>query len=286
MKYLLLIFSLVFLHFSALSQWLSNGYDIYYDQGNVGIGTNMPSDKLTIEYETFGSVGRTFVKLKNNSTDSFSSVNLKLFAGDNDFFTGIYHHSNTYTASPNYRDVGVLWNHGKGLVLNASGDGIIIFKTHTSMSTIERMRINSKGNIGINLSDPQEKLEVNGNISILNNYSLILTSPNGTKYKISVDDYGNLTTSLMTVSNLNTIGAEVNIFPNPTKDQLSIEINEQSIQKVIVEILDLSGKMLFMRHFNSNSFLISTIDFQKGTYLLRLTDENGSLIRTEKFVKQ
>jgi len=56
----------------------------------------MPSDKLTIENETFSSVGRTFIKLKNNSTDSFSSVNLKLFAGDNNSFTGIYYSVNNF----------------------------------------------------------------------------------------------------------------------------------------------------------------------------------------------
>jgi len=192
------------LHSGNGSKWGTNDNGVHYSDGNVGIGTNLPDEKLTLEGLTNGNTGRTFLKLKNNSTDIHSSVNLKLFAGGGPSFTGIYHHSDTYSAGPTLNEVGVLWNHGNGLNLRSSGLGVISFETNTDIATLEeRMRINAIGNIGIGTSNPKTKLQVaNGDVYLESiNSGVIMTSPNGQCWKMTVNNSGQPEFTMITCPN-------------------------------------------------------------------------------------
>jgi len=264
-------------------QWLSESNNIYFNSGNVGIGTNNPTVKLNISDNTESN--RIFLKLENKSLSNTSSVNVRLLAGNNGSFTSLSHLSETYTGSPNQADFGQLWTNGAGLLLRANG-GILRFETSEEGATYERMRIDVNGNVGINTTQPRERLEVNGNILIKENYALILTSPNGTEFNITVDDNGNLVTSRLASTKPKTVDINISIYPNPTKNNLTIHVNDNTIQKIEVEIYDLSGKMIFLRNYTSNSFQINTIDLMTGTYILKLKDQYGNLIKTEKIIKQ
>ena len=55
------------------------------------------------------------------------------------------------------------------------------------------MRIKSNGNVGIGTSDPDDKLEIGGNGA-----GIILASPDGTRYRITVANNGTLTTTAVT----------------------------------------------------------------------------------------
>jgi len=83
------------------------------------------------------------------------------------------------------------------LVFRAQGttstDGNIRFITNGT----DVMRIDENQNVGIGVTSPASKLEVDGgDIEIDDSASgLILRSPNGTRYRITVDNAGNLSTS-------------------------------------------------------------------------------------------
>ncbi|MEA4981313.1 MAG: LamG-like jellyroll fold domain-containing protein [Paludibacter sp.] len=166
---------------------------------------------------------------------------------------------------------------------NNNGQGFII-KDITNNTT--RLKINSNGNVGIGTLDPSEKLEVDGNIFIKENNALILSSPNGTKFKITVDDNGNLTTSQITSTQSVKFDCDVTIFPNPTDNQITVKINQQDIIHIDAEIYTLTGKMIYMKSYSSNSFQINTSDLSLGAYILKLKDSTGNLIRADKFIKQ
>lgn len=69
---------------------------------------------------------------------------------------------------------------------------------------------------------------------------------------------------------------EINIFPNPTSSILNIKIDDQyKIQKI--EMFDLEGKIM-IRKQNENQIDVS--DFQKGIYILKIT--NNEIVRIVK----
>lgn len=146
--------------------------------GNVGIGTQTPTNRLHIEGDEdgFGSSERVFLKLKNNSTSAAANVGQMLQSGTKGTFTVMSHHSSTYTVSENSDDMGQVWSTGKGLILRASPaaanqnyQGSIRFYTgwnpNSTFASTERMRVEANGNVGIGTTTPDARLTIEGTSS-------------------------------------------------------------------------------------------------------------------------
>lgn len=168
--------------------------------GNVGIGTNNPSNPLHIEGMSNGLDGRTFLSIHNNSTDMHSGANMRIYSGSNDdSFLHFSHKGESYTALPNWENTSAIWNKGNGLFLISSNgeNSSIRFCTNTINAYTERMRIDAFGNVGIGTETPSSKLHIaEGDIYMENIYSgIILKSPNGECWKISVNNDGSISTT-------------------------------------------------------------------------------------------
>lgn len=226
---------------SAASGWLSNGNTTttanyigtnntddlrFYTEGsqkmvlktngNVGIGTQSPTNRLHIEgnEDGFGESERVFFRIKNNSTSSAANVGQILQAGTKGTFTGISHHSSTYTVSENSDDMGQVWSTGKGLILRASPaasnqdfQGSVRFYTgwnpNSSFASYERMRVEANGNVGIGTTAPKAKLEVtNGDVYVNDaTRGIILKAPNGSCWRVTIDNTGNFVRTAITCPN-------------------------------------------------------------------------------------
>lgn len=73
------------------------------------------------------------------------------------------------------------------------------------------------------------------------------------------------------------------IYPNPTKDVLTIEVEEKMIGTT-VELLDLNGRMLTISKISESSTLLDVSDFLSGTYFVRIN--NKGLNQVKKLVKE
>lgn len=79
---------------------------------------------------------------------------------------------------------------------------------------------------------------------------------------------------------------DLNLYPNPTKDILSINLNSKYYKELFVEIYNFSGIKIQQINFRNteNSVELNISDLPKGMYIFRISDGNKSISR--KVIKQ
>ena len=147
----------------ANSQWVSSGTAISYTNGNVGIGTSSPTSLLHLFSDTTafkeikidaarnnsGGYGISFVKSRGDATSRTQTLAADTLADIN--FTG-WTSSGTQGANPSVRIRAVAAED----LTTGSLAGSLTFQTTATASTlaVERMRIDSQGNVGIGTTTP------------------------------------------------------------------------------------------------------------------------------------
>ena len=112
----------------------------------------------------------------------------------------------------------------------------------------------------------------NGNIICLDaSYNFIVTTG---RYLVA-----NFTSTQGIVSN--TLNESIYIYPNPTKDNLTIETNSNTEQRI--EIINLIGQTIYTNSINKKA-TINTSAFAKGVYILKLSSDKETIVK--KFIKQ
>lgn len=77
---------------------------------------------------------------------------------------------------------------------------------------------------------------------------------------------------------------ELNIFPNPTKNSLNIQLEMESIQNNEFQIFNTIGQNMTNGKMNNNRFEISVANWPEGIYFFQM--KIGDKMVTRKFVKQ
>jgi hypothetical protein len=124
----------------------------------------------------------------------------------------------------------------------------------------------------------------NGAPIISTNKSKYTVISNGA-YFVEVTDYnGCLNYSDTVYINLSTnihnpvAQSDIKIYPNPTQNIIHIE----SPIKLNVMVFDLVGKVIIDQ---KNASIINLEDFADNTYLLRISDEEGNYLGSERIMK-
>jgi hypothetical protein len=180
------------------SPWSVNSNDIYYNSGYIGIGTNTPGHHLEINADATGDDGinRQFISVRNlnNTFKSYSAVGLSSGTDANKSDGSIAVTAMNYTAIPDLAGYTYVVNNENGVAIRArNASGNIKFWTGGDGLSFERMTITSSGNIGINNIDAKSKLHIsNGDVYIDQIGSgVIMTSPNGQCWRMTIDNSGN-----------------------------------------------------------------------------------------------
>ena len=93
------------------------------------------------------------------------------------------------------------------------------------------------------------------------------------------------TTSISEIKRIGNYGLK--LYPNPVSDVLQIGYETGNTESVLVQILDIQGKVLYQQnlpnHAGSNNFIIPVKSLQGGLYLCRL--KHGNKLEISRFIK-
>ena len=117
------------------SQWVTNNTSVYYNGGNVGIGTSTPGVALDVSQNSAIRVG-----------------NANLSSGGDYVHLG----NHTWFGGSSWQ-----WDGQPGALYQIQGQNHAWY-THNAVSFTNLMYLNSSGNLGIGTSSPSSRLHVNG----------------------------------------------------------------------------------------------------------------------------
>jgi hypothetical protein len=78
---------------------------------------------------------------------------------------------------------------------------------------------------------------------------------------------------------------EVSVYPNPTKTNLTFQLNGNTGEYKI-EIFDITGRTYKSATLNGSSITINVSELSKGVYLYYMYNTDGSKLSKGKFIKQ
>lgn len=191
-----------------VSPWKSIESDLYYPH-HVGIGlVARPQFPLDIRKNIYGDHDMALIRLRNFDEGSSAYVGIALEAYGN-LKEGTFNRSeilltsDEYDRMPFFNGMTAIRATGNGfsVLTDSTAGSIRFYTTHVEDEIFERVRIDSIGDMGVGTTDPKAKIHVNdGDIFIEDmERGLILTSPDGQHWRITVGNDGILTTSPVTL---------------------------------------------------------------------------------------
>lgn len=83
------------------------------------------------------------------------------------------------------------------------------------------------------------------------------------------------------------INFQLNLYPNPTKDFLTIEMQSENEIACTAELFDMSGKLLLRRLLKGSELkeIIDLTNYSSNMYILRIIDKKNKLLKSYKVQK-
>jgi len=78
---------------------------------------------------------------------------------------------------------------------------------------------------------------------------------------------------------------QIMLYPNPARENINVNINSDIQDKRLVELIDMSGKILNKSYKYTNQFKINLANYSPGFYYLRIGNDQAQLLGTYKIVK-
>ncbi len=305
--------------------WINEGFASYTEHlvnqylDPTNFASNLNTAHNNVMSQPGGSIAFTGIDTTNDNRifdsrltyDKGGSIIHSLrFVINNDslFFPGLRHFLNTYkfsTASAqdfktsmetytgqNFTQFFTQWYYGEGyptfnVQWNYFGNTLIIQSTQTTSmpssialftTPIEYKLIRSSGGdttIRVMHSHATESytMSVNGNVTG------IQVDPNNWIINKTIGPVKVTTLTVAEYIDQNNI----TLFPNPTNKELSIDLKKNLVGKY--QIVDVSGKIIFEKPFETQLISIDVSRLSEGVYYVIIKDSTGQAITTKEFMK-
>lgn len=275
--------------------------NIYQKNGYIGIGINDPGFLLQIEGNESSGIERNILKLHNNINGPKAYTGMILQTGSDVGSSVIQDYSTLYTASLPYDFAGFLniGNSNNGIMFHARKQGIIKFYTgfdETAGAGIERLRIDSAGNLGLGTTNPVAKFQVaDGDIYISDiDKGIIMKSPDGNCWRGTLDNSGQLgftsidCPEIGIVNNIQKLKSSdiIQLYPNPSNTLITIDLSNNKDKKLEYKIYNLSGQIQSSGKIKSDIQTINISNITLGAYMLSIYNKKGDKLISQKIIKE
>lgn len=75
----------------------------------------------------------------------------------------------------------------------------------------------------------------------------------------------------------------VSLYPNPSNELINISFGEDQLSKL--ELYDITGKLLFKKELNANTYALNIANYPLGTYLVKVYNQNNASLN-KKIIKK
>lgn len=75
------------------------------------------------------------------------------------------------------------------------------------------------------------------------------------------------------------------VFPNPTTDNLTLQVKDGKQEKLSYQLYDMQGKLLNSENLTSQETTIEMKDFAKATYFINVVNDKNQKVQSFKVIK-
>lgn len=91
--------------------------------------------------------------------------------------------------------------------------------------------------------------------------------------------------TIVDVKDITKNAKNINVYPNPTTDEITIEWNDYNQNGSYFAILDMQGKIIDKKEIQTKKDKVNMSELATGSYFLKILDKNNSEIKTMKIQK-
>ena len=136
-------------------------------------------------------------------------------------------------------------------------------------------------------SNGTKMTQPNGSLSFTVGELVVLTQTDSLGNSLGGGFTASATITTVSIQETDAAILDVKVYPNPTTELVNIQINNSTIEQVLITITDIQGKEVYAGKYAgiSNTIGINTASFGVGTYILSFKKTNNQLLGTYKIIK-
>ncbi|MDB4648889.1 T9SS type A sorting domain-containing protein [Crocinitomicaceae bacterium] len=128
----------------------------------------------------------------------------------------------------------------------------------------------------------------NGSLTFVLGEVVLLSATDTDNNTINSGFTSGSTITISTVATVDNSLLDVQLYPNPTSNLITVSIQDINLPEITVEVLDMTGRVINSGRYKglSNKIGINSSAWENGKYILHLKNMNKEVIGSYQIIKQ